>query len=140
MHIAQEVHALGHASTIQGAFDKYIGSGKKAFVRKQTLPIEEAVDLIHEADGLAFVAHPGLGRIRDDLPRLLGMPFDGIEAYHSKHSPGEAEAFTLLARERDLLIAGGSDCHGMAKNAPDMGKVQVPYAVYEAICERLDRS
>lgn len=134
LHIAQEIHALGCAKTVQGAFDKYIGAGKRAFVPKVTLPIEEALRLIHEAGGLAFLAHPGIGTNRGDLPKLLRLPFDGLEAYHSQHSAGQIEQFSALAREHGLLIGGGSDCHGGIKNTPlDMGRVRLPYACYAAI-------
>ncbi|MBN2308361.1 MAG: hypothetical protein JXR94_05285, partial [Candidatus Hydrogenedentes bacterium] len=68
------------------------------------------------------------------LPELLDeLPFDGIEVYHTKHTPGQTDAFAKLAGERGLLMAGGSDCHGTAKHDPEMGKVRVPYAHFERI-------
>jgi hypothetical protein len=137
MHIAREVHALGHARTVQDAFDRYLNAGRRAYVPKARIDCAEALGLIHEAGGLAFVAHPGIGTTRRLLPRLLELPFDGIEAYHCKHGPGHVAEFLELAESRGLLVSGGSDCHGAAKGEPEMGKVRVPVAHYERIRERL---
>ena len=132
MHIAKEIVALGHARSVQHAFDKYIKSGRPAHVPKEVLAVGDAVDLIHAAGGLAIVAHPGLGGLHHRLDELLSYPFDGIEAQHSRHSPGQILRFTEIAQSRGLLISGGSDCHGTIKGEePLMGSVQVPYAIYE---------
>lgn len=137
MHIAREIHALGYARTVQDAFDKYLNAGRRAYVPKARIDTPCALDLIHAAGGLAFVAHPGIGTTPRLLPRLLDLPFDGIEAYHSKHAPGQVEELLALAAERGLLVSGGSDCHGTAKEDPEMGKVRVPATHYERVCERL---
>lgn len=140
IHIAQEIHSMGFSPTVQAAFDKFIGKGKKAFVTKPALTCEEAIDLIHAAGGLAFLAHPCLGQTPKLLPHLLQLPFDGIEVYHSRHSPGQIEQYRRSAEAEDLLITGGSDCHGAAKNQPpEMGKIRLPYAHVERIKEALSR-
>lgn len=139
LHIARELHARGMTPTIQKAFDKYIGKGRKAYVPKQALDCREAIDLIQQAGGLAFLAHPGVGsNTKRLLPRLLEIPFDGIEVYHTKHTAGQVAAFTQLAQEHGLLVSGGSDCHGAATDRPpDMGKVRVPYADFRRIRDTL---
>jgi hypothetical protein len=140
MHIAQEIVALGHAPTVQGAFDKFIKKGKRAFVPKKAASPAEAVDWIHDAGGLAFVAHPGLGNVHQSLDKLLTIPFDGLEVYHSRHSAGMVDGLSQVVAEKGLLATGGSDCHGDVKGeAPLMGKVQVPYRVWEGIEAVLDR-
>ena len=140
IHIAQEIHSMGFSPTVQGAFDKFIGKGKKAFVSKPALTCNEAIDLIHAAGGLAFLAHPCLGQTPKLLPYLLQLPFDGIEVYHSRHSPGQVEEYRRHAEAGNLLITGGSDCHGSAKNqAPEMGKVRLPYIHVERIKAALEQ-
>jgi len=141
LHIAQEVEALGFVKTVQGAFAQYIGAGRPAYVPKERLPCTEAIDVIHGAGGLAFLGHPGIGGIKNHLEKLLRFPFDGIEAYHSKHSPGETEGFTLAARDHGLLVAGGSDCHGSAKKRKaEMGTVRMPYEYYRRVKETLAKN
>lgn len=135
MHIAQEVLALGHATTVQGAFDRYIKGGRPAYVPKTLLPCSEAVENIHLAGGLAFVAHPGIGKHEHRLePMLDAFPFDGVEAWHTHHTAEQAKRFVKIAAARNLLVTGGSDCHGTVKGqAPEMGKVKLPYHYFEAI-------
>jgi 3',5'-nucleoside bisphosphate phosphatase len=138
MHIARAMTEAGHVKKPQEAFDRYLNSGRAAFVPKYAMPTAEAIDAIHGAGGLAFVAHPGLGKTtRKLLPKLLLLPFDGIEAYHISHTPGRVEEFLALAKERGLLVSGGSDCHGTIKDKPLLGRVHTPVAVYQAIVERL---
>ena len=137
MHVAQAVVAAGHADTIQDAFDKYIKAGRPAYVPRDVLSPREAVDAIHEAGGVAFVAHPGVGDLDSRLEALLTEGFDGIEVYHSKHAPHQRERFAALATERGLMVTGGSDCHGNVKgDGLLIGRVRVPFAVFEAIRRR----
>ena len=138
MHIAREVVEVGCATTVQDAFDKYIKRGRPAFVARPAMSCKEAIDTIHEAGGLAFVAHPGIGNLQRKLKGLLGQPFDGIEVFHTHHAPEQSETFAELARERGLLITGGSDCHGTVKGqAPEMGKVRMAWEHYARIREAL---
>jgi len=139
MHVAQALHARGVTTTVQEAFDKYLRPRRKAYVAKKTMGCRRAIDLIHQAGGLAFLGHPGLGAtLTRLLPRLLDMPFDGIEVYHPKHTPGHVTQFTHVALERDLLISGGSDCHGtVSTHAPNLGLIRLPYHHVERIKEAL---
>jgi len=140
LHLAQELHDLGYTKTVQDGFDRYIGRGRRAYQAKKTLSCRRAIELIHAAGGLAVIGHPGVGTsCMPILSRLLAMPFDGIEVYHTKHTPGHVTQFELVAREHNLLISGGSDCHGRAKDLePEMGKVKVPYQYYERIRNALE--
>lgn len=138
MHIARSLHAQGVVKSVQEAFDRFLNPGRPAYVPKERATCMEALAAIHASGGLAFVAHPGIGSLRKALPSLIVLPFDGIEAYHSKHSPGHTEGFITLAKEQGLLISGGSDCHGRAKGQrPDMGTVRMPLAYAEAIAAEL---
>lgn len=138
MHIAQEIVEAGRARTVQDAFDKFIRRGQPAFVPKALMPCTEAIALIHQAKGLAFVAHPGIGDLHRTLDALLALPFDGIEVYHSRHTASRVDDFTRIAGKRGLFVAGGSDCHGVVKGEkPLMGTVRVPYEHFEKLKEAL---
>ena len=137
MHIARALHAAGHAKTVQQAFDKYLKPGKPGYAAQVKLECTKAIELIHEANGLAFIAHPGIGAPRRKLLSLLEYPFDGIECYHSKHSPGQTDMLMKIARDRGLLITGGSDCHGEAKGRAEMGRVRMPLEHFERLAERV---
>lgn len=135
VHVARALMVKGAVRRVQEAFDKYLRSGRKAYVPKKMPTCRETIDLIHDAGGIVILAHPGVGKTVAKLaPRLIDLGFDGIEVYHTKHTPGHVTQFTQLALEKDLLISGGSDCHGTALNGePDMGKVRLPYQHLERI-------
>jgi hypothetical protein len=135
MHIARAIHEAGRARSVQNAFDRYIKAGRPAYVEKARLPCDEAIRLIHEAGGVAALAHPGIGTLHRKLHHILTLPFDGVEVYHSKHSAGQSEAFRQIAEERGLLVTGGSDSHGEAKGQPDpdLGRVSLPMRYVEAL-------
>ena len=138
MHIAQAIVALGHADTIQGAFDLYIKAGKRAYVPKKAMTCDQAIESIHAAGGLAFVAHPCIGKVRNSLHKILEKPFDGIEVFHSKHTPQNIAELKTTAKKHKLLISGGSDCHGTIKgHAPLMGSIRFPYERFQSIKDRL---
>jgi len=139
VHIARVLKARGITKTVQEGFDRFIRSGRKAYVPKTSVACLDALNLVHTAGGLAILAHPGIGATAPKLAsRLLEMPFDGIEVFHTMHTPAQTKWLLQLARERGLLVSGGSDCHGTAtKREPDVGKVRVPMEYVERIREAL---
>ena len=141
MHVAAELHERGMTRTVQEGFDRFLNPGRPAYVPREDMDAASAIQVIQEAGGLAFLAHPGLGRqVRRLLTALLALPLDGIEAYHIVHSPGETQEYIALAAERKLLVAGGSDCHGTIKGRRhEMGKVRLPYEHYARIQDALER-
>lgn len=141
MHVAVAMRDRGYVKTPQEAFDKFLKRPNKALVPKNLPSCQRAIDWIHKAGGVAIIGHPGVGStVQQILPRMLALPFDGIEVYHIKHTAGQVTQFTQTALSRDLLISGGSDCHGAASaGGPDMGKVRVPYHHFERIKEAVRR-
>lgn len=139
MHVAVLLHQMEQVPTVQAGFDRYLNRGRPAFVPKLLPEASEVIEVIHEARGLAFLAHPGLGKtLKKRLNKMLTLPFDGIEVWHTSHSREMREQFLQIADEQELLISGGSDCHGSMKGeAPTMGRVKTPMSCYERICERL---
>ena len=74
-------------------------------------PIQETIDLIHEAGGYAFAAHPyrwwsGLGE-----RNTLSYPFDGIEARNGRSIPSANVKSEALAKRIGKPISAGSDAH-----------------------------
>jgi hypothetical protein len=116
VHVAQELVRQGVVSDIKDAFNRYLAEDKPAYVAKKRLTPSEAIRLIHEAGGVAVLAHPGAGEtLRDTLDELEEAGLDGIEVHYPGHSP-EQEAWWLdAARKLDLVVTGGSDFHGEAK-------------------------
>lgn len=111
-HIAKVMVDKGYVSSIQDAFDRYIGDKKCCFVEGESFGVQETIDTIHEARGKAFIAHPHLLQRRGILPIILGMNFDGIECYYSLLYHQMEQKWLKIARDKNLLISGGSDFHG----------------------------
>ena len=51
----------------------------------------------------------------------------GIEAIYSEYTPAQSNFYISLAKKHNLLVSGGSDCHGNAKPEVKMGSVKIPY-------------
>ena len=136
-HIAEALVEAGHVPDHAQAFAKYLGEGCPAYVEKFKMMPQEAVANIHAAGGLAFVAHPGY-YLEDygAFLRLLDEGFDGLEVFHPYHIPPVTTRLLGLARDRGLLISGGSDFHGFA-GRDNLGEPPVSYAIFERIQELL---
>lgn len=138
MHVARALRDYGVTKTTQEGFDRFLNPGRPAFVPKTLAPLPEALEVARGVGGVAVLAHPGLGKgLRNMMAQLLALPFDGIEAYHVSHTPGQVEAFLALAAEHGIVATGGSDCHGTIKGRPEMGRVLAPRACYEALRARI---
>ena len=126
-HVARALVKEKLIGTLDEAFDRYLKKGRPAWVPKAKMSAVESVELIHQADGLAVMAHPGLNRSDDIIPSLVAAGLDGIECFHTKHSTVMSEQYLEIAEKYDLLVTGGSDCHGFSKNKPLIGTVRLPY-------------
>jgi predicted metal-dependent phosphoesterase TrpH len=113
--------------------------GRPAWVPKQKISALDAIGLIHQAGGLAVMAHPGLNRTDEIIPAIVDAGLDGIECFHTKHSTATSERYLQIADRYGLLVTGGSDCHGFSKNKPLIGTVKLPYAHVEKMKEAVSR-
>lgn len=126
-HVARTLVKEGLARNLDEAFERFLKKGRPAWVPKAKMSARESVDLIHQAGGLAVMAHPGLNRTDDIIPALVDAGLDGIECFHTKHSTTMAERYLGIADQFHLLVTGGSDCHGFSKARPLIGTVRLPY-------------
>lgn len=111
-HLARVLVQRGLVGSTDEAFARYLGEGKPAYVPRPDVTIAEAIHVIHEAGGLASLAHPGLHNRDEAIPDLIAAGLDAIEVYHATHTPGQAAHYRRLAQRRGLLVTGGSDFHG----------------------------
>jgi predicted metal-dependent phosphoesterase TrpH len=126
-HVARTLVKEGLARNLDEAFERFLKKGRPAWVPKAKMSARESVDLIHQAGGLAVMAHPGLNRTDDIIPALVDAGLDGIECFHTKHSTTMAERYLGIADKFHLLVTGGSDCHGFSKARPLIGTVRLSY-------------
>ena len=132
-HVARALVSAGHCGSLDEAFERFLKKNRPAWVPKFKMSAAEAIDLIHEAGGVAVLAHPGLNRVDEVIPEMVEAGLDGIECFHSKHSTAIAEHYLQMADRFHLLVTGGSDCHGMNKGKPLIGSIRLPYQHVEAL-------
>jgi predicted metal-dependent phosphoesterase TrpH len=126
-HVARALLKAGLVKHLDDAFDRYLKKGRVAWVPKARMSALESIALIHQAGGLAVMAHPGLNRTDEIIPGLVAAGLDGIECFHTKHTAAMTEHYLQIAEKYHLLITGGSDCHGYSKAKPLIGTVKLPY-------------
>ena len=132
-HIAAYMVKKGIVASRQEAFDRYL---KKCNVPKMPVSLEEASTLIRGAGGRLMLAHPNdpngtslasmtssLGEQHQIIRESMLPYLDGIECWHSRHDPETVLAYLSFAKEHDLMVSGGSDCH---QDPTIMGTVHVP--------------
>lgn len=119
-HIARYLVEHGLVKDRETVFHRYIGDDCPYYVARSKITPQEGIRLIHEAGGLAFLAHPILYRMNAfRMDTLVGVltesGLDGIEAVYSTYQPGDEQNMKKLAKKYNLLISGGSDYHGANK-------------------------
>lgn len=135
-HIALQLVEKGYVKNVQEAFDLYLGDKKCCFDPGSPISSVETIEVIHNAGGKAFLAHPHFLKNSRIVSTLLLLPFDGIECYYSR-LPAEKEAkWVRIASQRNLLMSGGSDFHGVIKPAIPLGCSWVNEVTFDKIFER----
>ncbi len=139
-HVARALVEGGHCRTLDEAFERFLKIHRPAWVPTNKMAAATAVALLHEAGGLAVLAHPGLYRSDDALEALVAAGLDGLECFHSRHSPATTRHYLATAAAHGLLVTGGSDCHGMNKGKPLIGSVQLADEHYRRLRARLNET
>jgi predicted metal-dependent phosphoesterase TrpH len=126
-HVARALVKAGLCGSLDEAFERFLKKNRPAWIPKMKISARVAIELIHQAGGAAVMAHPGLSRTDPVIPELAEAGLDGIECFHTKHTPATAAHYLQLAERFHLLVTGGSDCHGLSKGKPLIGTVRLPY-------------
>jgi len=127
-HIAQVMVERGYSSSLQEAFTKYIGRNGPAYIERKKLTPLDAVELIFNAGGLPFLAHPAeIKHLEAFVPQLKKAGMAGLEIYYANYSPSKIARLQALAKKYDLMASGGSDYHGLDNTiGTDIGSVYMP--------------
>jgi predicted metal-dependent phosphoesterase TrpH len=131
--VARALVQAGLVGSLDEAFERFLKKNRPAWVPKYKMSAAEATQLIHEAGGVAVMAHPGLNRSDEVIPGMVDEGLDGIECFHTKHSHSMSEHYLQIAERFGLLVTGGSDCHGLSKGRPLIGAVKLAYEHVEKL-------
>jgi len=134
-HLARVLVQHGFVASTDEAFDRYLAEGRPAYVPRPDVTIADAIRVIHEAGGLAALAHPGLHNRDEAIPDMVAAGLDAVEVYHVNHSPGLTTHYRRLAQRQGLLVTGGSDFHGATArdHGPAPGTPGLPEADFRLL-------
>lgn len=110
--IAEALMASGYVATRDEAFDRFLEFRGPAYVPRRGASPQEVVAILHEAGGIASLAHPGIARRDGSIGPLAAAGLDALEVRHSDHDDATETRYRDLARRYNLLVTGGSDFHG----------------------------
>lgn len=121
-HIMHALVECGYTTTIYGELYKELFSpeSKNNIISKIDYPEpKEIIEAIHEAGGIAVLAHAGwydnFELLEDEL---IELGLDGVEVWHPKNSEEDRRRLMDIARKNKLLMTGGSDFHGSYNAEP----------------------
>ncbi|HWG89812.1 MAG TPA: PHP domain-containing protein [Candidatus Thermoplasmatota archaeon] len=143
-HMASVLLRKGYVSSIQEAFERFLADGAPAHVPKEKLPSAVAIRAIHDAGGVAVLAHPITIPETQRWQVLEAMAregLDGVEVVYPKHDPAFRLELGRRALALGLVATGGSDFHGSRKPDTALGtgidnNVSVPYTVLQSLKDR----
>jgi len=135
VHVARALVSARSVDTVEDAFMDLIGRDGPFYVRKALFLPHEALKMIHEAGGVAVLAHPGVSG-EGPLIGLIAEGLDGIEAFHADHSQPQRDHFASVARRFGLVSTGGSDFHGPSLRSATLGAGACPPGAVEELRER----
>jgi len=115
-HFAKFLAALGLAATVRDVFDHYLVQGKPGYVHTEWASLEEGIEWIKSAGGIAVVAHPQRYRLTGSWLNRLMMEFkaaggEAIEVIAGNASPGDIDSSAAAVRRHGLAASMGSDFH-----------------------------
>lgn len=129
-HVARAMIAAGYVASVGEAFDRFLGRGQPAYIKRERQQPAEAVALVRRAGGLPVLAHPGtVAELDVALPELINAGLAGLECYYGEYTDDQRRALAAVATQHGLLATGGSDYHGEGFRAGrELGGVDIPQA------------
>lgn len=75
--------------------------------------VKDVIEEVHNAGGIAVLAHPVLYDNFDEIDKYIELGLDGIEVWHPSANDEDMERLGNICKENKLLLTGGSDFHGI---------------------------
>ncbi|MFB2538559.1 MULTISPECIES: PHP domain-containing protein [unclassified Acinetobacter] len=127
-HIAKVLLDKKIVSRQQQAFDQYLKEGKRAYVPFMGVTMADAIDIIHQSNGFAVLAHPtkydlSATNIRYMVELFAQNGGDAIELPPAQENPNTRKMIDDLIAKYQLKVSVGSDFHGSHMQWLSMGNV-----------------
>jgi predicted metal-dependent phosphoesterase TrpH len=125
-HFARFLVEQGVCKDTEHVFKNYLVEDKPGFVPHRWANLDQAINWIRQAGGVAVIAHPGRYKLnaiqRDELFQYFkdhgGV---GIEVITGSHSPDQYQEYGKIAKQYGFLASRGSDFHDPSESHIDLG-------------------
>jgi predicted metal-dependent phosphoesterase TrpH len=124
--IARQMIAAGYVADTRQAFDRWLATGRPAFIPRAGAPAADAIAVIRAAGGIASLAHPGQSGVDERINTYIESGLDAVEVFHPDHDAAATARYRTLASDLKLLVTGGSDFHGDPSHGWEPGAVTLP--------------
>lgn len=126
VHFAHYLVERGVCQTLGEAFERYLADGKPAAVPVQGAGLEDAVNWVRAAGGMAVLAHPGCYAFKPAQRKALLGDFkdlggQGIEVVTGSHTPDQCRQYARIARDYGFRASRGSDFHAPGAGRANLG-------------------
>lgn len=135
-HMANALLKLGYVKTAREAFDRFIAEGRPCFVPGKRPEIKEAIEVVHQANAFAVVAHPHFIKKDSIARKILKLPLDGVEVYYAHLAKYQEDPWYRRAEKKGLYMTGGSDYHGKNKAHISLGASWTPESTFNVFWRR----
>jgi len=125
-HFARFLVETGACKETAEVFRKYLTEGKPGYVPHRWARLQDAVQWVTEAGGMAVIAHPARYGFTPNEEYALFSEFKahggrGVEVVTGSHSSQDAVRYAETALEFDLAASRGSDFHSPTESRIDLG-------------------
>ncbi len=139
-HICAAMMNAGVIKDVNQAYKMLMNRDSEFAITRKSITPQEAIEAIHASGGISSLAHPGKDSfIPELLDELEKVGLKAIEAYHRGHTLSLARKYLKMAKTRNLLVTGGSDCHGPWQNYPaSIGTVRIAADIVQRLDEEYE--
>ena len=114
-HIMHALMDAGYTTSLFGdlyttLFDRNSESNILAPTKYPT--VQEVIDEIHGAGGIAILAHPAKFDNFDEIGKYIDAGIDGVEVWHPTADEVTTDRLYTFCTMHKILMTGGSDFHG----------------------------
>ena len=125
-HFARFLVETGACKETAEVFRRYLTEGKPGYVPHRWARLQDAVQWVTEAGGMAVIAHPARYGFTPNEEYALFSEFKahggrGVEVVTGSHSSQDAVRYAETALEFDLAASRGSDFHSPTESRIDLG-------------------
>lgn len=144
-HVAKALMRKGYVRDFEEAFGRYLAKGKPAYVEKDRMGGEEAIQAILSSGGMPVLAHPftlnlGKEELRGYVKGLREQGLQGIEIFYPDHTKPQKKLYLEIAKAHGLVATGGTDFHSKLPGGTMPGAYGLDKNGYLLFLERLYRA